>query len=77
MLRAGAPSVEIVYAFLDRPGAVWSRTFDAAEAAGLEEELRGWVAPVAGGEFSPVPGPWCADCPALDVLCAGPELGAE
>jgi ATP-dependent exoDNAse (exonuclease V) beta subunit len=77
VLRAGAPSVEIVYAFLDRPGAVWSRTFDAAEAAGLEEELRGWVTPVADDQFAPNPGPWCADCPALDVLCAGPELVLE
>jgi ATP-dependent exoDNAse (exonuclease V) beta subunit len=77
VLRSGAPSVEIVYAFLDRPGAVWSRRFDAAEAEGLEDELRSWVAPVADGAFSPVPGPWCGDCPALDVLCAGPGLVEE
>jgi ATP-dependent exoDNAse (exonuclease V) beta subunit len=77
VLRSGASSVEIVYAFLDRPGAVWSERFEAADAARLEEQLRGWMAPVADGEFAPVPGPWCADCPALDVLCAGPELVTE
>jgi RecB family exonuclease len=77
VLRSGAPAVEIAYAFLDRPGAVWSRRFEAAEVAQLEDELRSWVSPVADGAFSPVPGPWCADCPALDVLCAGPGLVEE
>ncbi len=74
VLLGGAASVEVTYAFLDRPGAVWSERFEEADRGRLEEELRGWLAPLTAGEYPAVPGPWCAECPALDLLCAGPAL---
>jgi hypothetical protein len=32
------------------------------------------MAPILEGRFLPRPGPWCNECPALDLLCAGPAL---
>jgi ATP-dependent exoDNAse (exonuclease V) beta subunit len=71
--RAGADEVEVVYAFLERPDAVVSTVFRREQAAALERELSDAIARIDAGEFVPTPSAFaCADCPALDVVCAGP-----
>ena len=74
-LRAGADQVEVVYHFLERPDAVVSRTFSREELPQLEAELSAAIAAIHEGAFRPTPSEFvCADCPALDVVCAGPRL---
>jgi ATP-dependent helicase/nuclease subunit A len=74
-LRDGASEVEIVYQFLERPEDVVSATFTADDTTGLEAELSAAIARIREGEFEPTPGEFvCTDCPALDLLCAGPRL---
>jgi ATP-dependent helicase/nuclease subunit A len=73
--RAGADEVEVVYAFLERPDAFVTTSFMRAQAPELEHELSEAIARIDAGEFVPTPGEFtCADCPALDVVCAGPGL---
>ena len=73
--RAGADEVEVVYAFLERPDAVVSTTFTRAELPALEAELSAAIARIDAGEFVPTPSEFtCSGCPALDVVCAGPNL---
>jgi ATP-dependent helicase/nuclease subunit A len=73
--RAGAQEVEVVYHFLERPGAVVSTTFSQAQATELEAELSAAIARIQAGEFVPTPSEFvCATCPALDLVCAGPRL---
>ena len=44
----------------------------------LEEELSAAIARIRAGEFVPTPSESaCADCPALDVVCAGPRASAR
>jgi len=75
-LRAGAREVEVVYHFLEDPGAVVSKVFTHEDAAGLEEGLSASIARIRAGEFRPTPSAFaCSGCPALDVVCAGPRLG--
>jgi hypothetical protein len=73
-LLAGAASVEVAYAFLDRPDAVSVRSFTAGDADRLRDGIRGSLGPIREGRFEARPGPHCAECPALDLLCAGPAL---
>jgi ATP-dependent helicase/nuclease subunit A len=73
--RAGADEVEVVYHFLERPDAVVSTIFSAAQIAELEAELSEAIARINAGDFRPTPDEFiCAGCPALDVVCAGPRL---
>jgi ATP-dependent helicase/nuclease subunit A len=73
--RAGADEVEVVYAFLERPEAVVTTTFDRAQIAELERELSAAIARIDAGEFFPTPDEFtCSGCPALDLVCAGPRL---
>ncbi|MGH2921614.1 MAG: hypothetical protein ACRDKU_06080, partial [Gaiellaceae bacterium] len=61
--------------FLERPDAVVSRTFARDELPDLEAELSAAIATIHEGAFVPTPSEFvCADCPALDVVCAGPRL---
>jgi ATP-dependent exoDNAse (exonuclease V) beta subunit len=77
-LRDGADEVEVVYQFLERPEDVVSARFTATDAPLLEAELTEAIARIRQGEFRPTPGELvCADCPALDLLCAGPRLPAR
>ena len=74
-LRTGAPAVEVAYAFLERADAVATRRF---EAGGARPDARG-RAPGGDrghprGRFPAGPGFQCRECPALDLLCAGPGL---
>ncbi len=74
-LRAGVAEVEVVYSFLERPEDVVSTTFVADDVPSLEAELSEAIARIRAGEFRPTPSPFaCADCPALDLVCAGPRL---
>ena len=73
--RAGADEVEVVYHFLERADAVVTRTFVPDEVPKLEAELAVAVTAIHEGAFRPTPSEFvCADCPALDVVCAGPRL---
>ena len=73
--RAGADEVEVVYHFLERPDAVVSTTFDRAELPALEAELSAAIRRIDAGEFMPTPSDFtCSGCPALDLVCAGPNL---
>jgi ATP-dependent helicase/nuclease subunit A len=73
--RAGADEVEVVYHFLERPDAVVARTFTRDDLPSLEAELSAAIAAINEGVFRPTPSEFvCSDCPALDVVCAGPRL---
>ncbi len=73
--RAGAEQVEVVYHFLERPDAVVSATYALGDVPALEAELSEAIARIQANEFQPTPSEFvCADCPALDLVCAGPKL---
>src|SRR5262249_41352935 len=73
--RAGADEGGGVYAFLRRPGAPVAAGFGATDVGALEAELSAAIARIDAGEFVPTPSEFaCADCPALDLVCAGPRL---
>jgi len=74
VLLGGASSVEVTYAFLDQPDAVVVRSFTSGDVDSLRDGVRASIAPILEGRFLPRPGPWCNECPALDLLCAGPAL---
>ncbi len=77
-LRAGASEVEVAYQFLERPEGVVSTTFTAAAAPELEAHLSEAIARIRTGDFRPTPSEFvCSDCPALDLVCAGPRLLAR
>jgi ATP-dependent helicase/nuclease subunit A len=74
-LRAGAEQVEVVYQFLERPEELVTLTVTTADLATLEAELTAAITAVTEGAFTPRPSPFaCAGCPALNVICAGPNL---
>ena len=76
-LRDGAQEVEVAYQFLERPDDVVSATFSADDLPELEVELSDAISRIRAGVFVPTPSEFaCADCPALDLVCAGPRLGA-
>jgi ATP-dependent exoDNAse (exonuclease V) beta subunit len=75
-LRAGATDVEVAYQFLEQPHDVVSKTFTPTDAEPLEAELSAAIARIRAGDFRPTPSEFaCSDCPALDLVCAGPRLG--
>ncbi len=74
-LRDGAEDVEVAYQFLERPDEVVSAMFSAGAVAELEAELSAAIARIRAGVFVPTPSEFaCSDCPALDLVCAGPRL---
>jgi hypothetical protein len=74
-LRAGASEVEIAYQFLERPDDVVSTTFTREDERTLEAELSAAIGRIRAGDFRPTPSEFaCSDCPALDLICAGPRL---
>ena len=74
-LRAGASEVEVAYQFLERPDDVVSTTFTRDDIPALEAELSAAIARIRAGDFRPTPSEFvCSDCPALDLVCAGPRL---
>jgi ATP-dependent helicase/nuclease subunit A len=73
--RAGAEEVEVVYQFLERPDTVVTTPFCRDQIPELEAELSAAIARINAGDFRPQPSEFaCAGCPALDVVCAGPNL---
>jgi ATP-dependent exoDNAse (exonuclease V) beta subunit len=73
--RAGAEAVEVVYHFLERPDSPVVAIFSRADVPGLESALSAAVERIQAGEFPPTPSDFaCAGCPALDLVCAGPQL---
>ncbi|MBV8395973.1 MAG: PD-(D/E)XK nuclease family protein [Actinobacteria bacterium] len=73
--RAGADEVEVVYTFLERPDAVVSTMFTRDQLEELEAELSVAIARINDGEFVATPSDFaCFECPALDLVCAGPAL---
>ena len=73
--RCGVEEVEVVYQFLERPDDLVTVCYSASEAPQLEAELSAAIAAINAGEFRPTPSEFaCADCPALDLVCAGPRL---
>jgi ATP-dependent helicase/nuclease subunit A len=73
--RAGAEEVEVVYHFLERPDAVVTDCYKLEDVAALEAELSAAIATIQANDFRPTPDEFvCADCPALDLVCAGPRL---
>jgi ATP-dependent helicase/nuclease subunit A len=74
-LRAGASEVEVVYQFLERPNDLVTACYKAEEVPGLEEELSSAIARIQAGEYRPTPSDFaCSTCPALNLVCAGPNL---
>jgi ATP-dependent exoDNAse (exonuclease V) beta subunit len=73
--RSGAEEVEVVYHFLERPDAVVTDCYKLEDVGTLEAELSAAIAEIQAGEFHPTPDEFvCADCPALNLVCAGPRL---
>jgi ATP-dependent helicase/nuclease subunit A len=73
--RAGAEEVEVVYHFLERPDAVVTDCYKLEGVPALEAELSEAIARIQANDFRPTPDEFvCADCPALDLVCAGPRL---
>jgi ATP-dependent helicase/nuclease subunit A len=75
--RCGVEEVEVVYQFLERPDDLVIVCYKVGETAELEAELSAAIAAINAGEFRPTPSEFaCAECPALDLVCAGPRLRA-
>jgi ATP-dependent helicase/nuclease subunit A len=73
--RAGAEEVEVVYQFLERPEELVTVCYKGGEIEALESALSAAIATIQAGEFRPTPDEFvCADCPALNLVCAGPRL---
>jgi ATP-dependent helicase/nuclease subunit A len=73
--RCGVEEVEVVYQFLERPDDLVTLCYKVTEAPELEAQLSAAIARINAGEFRPTPSEFaCADCPALDLVCAGPRL---
>ena len=73
--RAGAEEVEVVYQFLERPDFLVTDCYKVEDAPALEADLSAAIAEIQAGEFRPTPDEFvCSDCPALDLVCAGPRL---
>jgi len=73
--RARAEEVEVVYHFLERPDAVVTDCYKLEDVPALEAELSAAIATIQANDFRPTPNEFvCADCPALDLVCAGPRL---
>jgi RecB family exonuclease len=75
-LRGGAASVEVSYAFLERPLEPLSERFEAADAQGLEDELLALAEGMLAGEYPVTDNPHrelCLTCPGRRSLCSYPE----
>ena len=74
-LKAGSPKVTAQYVFLERPDEPVARTFEQNDLAELEGRLSEAIDAIRAAEFRASPSEFvCAECPILDVTCAGPAL---
>jgi ATP-dependent exoDNAse (exonuclease V) beta subunit len=74
-LRSGAPVVEVIHLYLERPAEPVTARYTAADAVALEAELRAGAAPLVHGEFPVAPVPHlglCSGCPGRAALCSHP-----
>jgi ATP-dependent helicase/nuclease subunit A len=74
-LRSGAPAVEVVHLYLERPSEPVVARYEAQDAPALEAELRAVSAPLVRGEFPVAEVPHlglCSGCPARAQLCTHP-----
>jgi RecB family exonuclease len=74
-LRAGAPAVEVVHLFLERPTEPATCRFTSADVARLDAELQRRASRLLAGEFPVAAVPHrglCATCPARAGLCSHP-----
>jgi ATP-dependent exoDNAse (exonuclease V) beta subunit len=74
-LRAGAPTVDVVHLFLERPAEPAARRYAAADLPTLRAELRARAAGLLAGEYPVAAVPHrglCASCPARAGLCSHP-----
>ena len=77
-LEAGYVEVEVAYQWLgddEAATAMATRVFTPADRERLRGELEALAERAVRGPWRPTPPPYgCGDCPALNVLCAGPAL---
>jgi ATP-dependent helicase/nuclease subunit A len=77
-LEAGRAEVEVAFQWLgddEAATACATRTFTAADRDDLRRELEQRVADALAGPWPATPSPVaCTGCPALGLLCAGPDL---
>jgi len=75
-LRDGAPRVDVAYCFLERPAEPVVRSFTAADADALAEQLLQLARGVLDERYPVTDAPHrelCADCPGRPALCSWPE----
>jgi ATP-dependent exoDNAse (exonuclease V) beta subunit len=74
-LRSGAPAVEVVHLYLERPAEPVVARNEARDAAAVEAQLRAGAAGLLRGEFEVAEVPHlglCSGCPARSRLCTHP-----
>ena len=74
-LRSGAPLVEVVHLYLERPAEPVVARYEARDAAAVEAQLRAGAAGLLRGEFPVAEVPHlglCSGCPARAQLCEHP-----
>ncbi len=75
LLAGGATSVDVAFAFLERPGTVSRTTYLPEDEPALRAAVEAAVERLRHSGFAPRPSPFvCADCGALDRICAGTRL---
>jgi ATP-dependent helicase/nuclease subunit A len=74
-LRSGAPAVEVVHLYLERPAEPVVARYEARDVAAVEAQLRAGASGLLRGEFPVAEVPHlglCSGCPARAQLCAHP-----
>ena len=75
-LRSGAPAVEVVHLYLERPAEPVVARYEARDAAAVEAQLRAGASGLLRGEFPVAEVPHlglCSGCPARAQLCEHPR----
>jgi ATP-dependent helicase/nuclease subunit A len=76
LLGAGATSVDVAFAFLERPEMVSRTSYLPDDEPALRAAVEAAVDRLRNSGFAPRPSPRvCGDCGALDRICAGTRLG--
>ncbi len=76
VLRAGAPVVDVVHLYLERPREPVSATFTAADIPALQSTLREAAEGLLRGEYPVAARPYaglCGTCPGRGGLCSHPD----
>jgi ATP-dependent helicase/nuclease subunit A len=74
-LRDGAPRVDVAYCFLERPAEPVVRSFTAADADALAEQVLQLARGILDERYPVTEAPHrelCADCPGRAALCSHP-----